>query len=159
MGIPNFSQAGRVLRLQLDRAIRGNTYVEFETGVRGVGLKPGDLITITYLKEGLDRQFFRLIRMAPGLNYRSILLTAQLHKDEWYVGGGGALGVIGGGRQPVVEAGLPRPLSGTSFDDEGFSQFDVEETPIETADGSYEVSLAVSFATPASPPRMRRRFR
>ena len=60
LGIPNFSQAGRVLRLQLDRAIRGNTYVEFETGVRGVGLKPGDLITITYLKEGLDRQLFRI---------------------------------------------------------------------------------------------------
>jgi hypothetical protein len=151
LGMPNFSQAGRILRLQLDRAIRGNTYVEFETGVRGVGLRPGDLITITYLKEGLDRQLFRIVRMAPSLNYRSIVLTAQLHKDEWYVGGGGALGVIGGGRQPVVEAGLPRPLSGTSFDDEGFSQFDVEETPIETADGSYEVSVAVSFATPRSP--------
>lgn len=151
LGIPNFSQAGRILRLQLDRAIRGNTYVEFETGVRGVGLKPGDLITITYLKEGLDRQPFRIVRMAPGLNYRSILLTAQFHKDEWYVGGGGSLGVIGGGRQPSVEAGLPRPLSGSSFDDEGFSQFDIEETPIETADGSYEVSLSVSFATPTSP--------
>ena len=39
LGLPNFSQAGRVLRLQLDRAIRGNTFVEFETGVRGIGLK------------------------------------------------------------------------------------------------------------------------
>ena len=102
LGIPNFSQAGRVLRLQLDRAIRGNTYVEFETGVRGVGLKPGDLITLTYLKEGLDRQLFRIVRMAPGLNYRSILITAQVHNDEWYVGGGGAFGVIGGGRQPSL---------------------------------------------------------
>ena len=37
LGLPNFSQAGRVLRLQLDRAIRGNTFVEFETGVRGSG--------------------------------------------------------------------------------------------------------------------------
>ena len=40
---------------------------------------------------------------------------------------------------------------GTSLDDEGYSQFDIEETPIETADGSYEVSLAVSFRTPRSP--------
>ncbi len=31
LGLPNFSQAGRVLRLQLDKAIRANTFVEFET--------------------------------------------------------------------------------------------------------------------------------
>jgi hypothetical protein len=97
-------------------------------------LKPGDLITITYAKEGLDRQLFRVIRMAPGLNYRSILITAQLHNDEWYIGGGGSLGVIGGGRQPAVETGLPRPITGTVIDDEGYSQFEVAETPIETAD-------------------------
>ena len=82
LGLPNFSQAGRVLRLQLDKAIRGNTYVEFETGVRGIGLKPGDLITITYAKEGFDRQLFRIVRMAPGLNYRSIVITGQIHSDE-----------------------------------------------------------------------------
>ncbi|HYP06756.1 MAG TPA: hypothetical protein VER03_11045, partial [Bryobacteraceae bacterium] len=108
-------------------------------------------ITISYAKEGLDRQMFRVIRMSPGLNYRSIVITAQVHNDEWYVGGGGELGVIGGGRQPSVEAGLPRPLVGTAVDDEGYSQFEVEESPIETADGSYEVSLSVKFATPARP--------
>lgn len=151
LGLPNFSQAGRVVRLQLDKAIRGNTYIEFETGVRGIGLKPGDLITVSYAKEGLQRQLFRVVRMAPGLNYRSLVITAQFHNDDWYVGGGGSLGLIGGGRQPTVEAGLPRPLSGTSLDDEGYSQFDVEETPIETADGSYEVALSVSYATPSLP--------
>ena len=119
--------------------------------MRGIGLKPGDLITITYAKEGFERQLFRVVRMAPGLNYRSILITAQLHNDEWYVGGDGSLGVIGGGRQPSIEAGVPRPLAGTSLDDEGYSQFDIEETPVETADGSYEVSLAVSFAPPVTP--------
>ena len=151
LGLPNFSQAGRVLRLQLDRAIRGNTFVEFETGVRGIGLRPGDLITLTYFKEGLVRQLFRIVRMAPGLNYRSISITAQVHNDEWYTGSGASLGVIGGGRQPSVESGLPRPLAGTQFDDEGFPQFEIMETPIETADGSYEVSLSVSFGQPVSP--------
>jgi len=151
LGIPNFSQAGRIVRLQLDKAIRGNTFIEFETGVRGIGLKPGDLITVTYAKEGLERQVFRVLRIAPGLNYRSLLISAQIHNDEWYVGGGGSLGVIGGGRQPSIETGIPRPLSGTVLDDEGYSQFEVEETPIETADGSYEVSLSVAFATPKRP--------
>ena len=50
------------------------------------------------------------------------------------------------GRVRTAET-LGRP----SLDDEGYSQFDIEETPIETADGSYEVSLSVAFATPSSP--------
>ena len=50
LGLPNFDQAARMLQLQLDKALSGSTFVEFETTVRGVGLKPGDLITVTYLK-------------------------------------------------------------------------------------------------------------
>ena len=153
LGLPNFSQAGRVLRLQLDKSIRGNTYLEFETGVRGIGLKPGDLITVTYAKEGLERRLFRIVRLAPSLNFRSMLIVAQIHDDVWYTGGDGSLGVIGGGRQPAAETGLPRPLAGSSLDEEGFPQFDVEEHRIETADGAYEVDLSVKFATPAKPSR------
>ena len=56
------------------------------------------------------------------------------------------MGVIGGGTAArLLRRDSHRPLAGTSFDDEGYSQFDVEETPIETADGSYEVSLSVSL--------------
>ena len=51
--------------------------MEFGTSVRGFGLVPGDLIAITYEKEGLARQPFRIISVAPGLNYRTALITAQ----------------------------------------------------------------------------------
>ncbi len=66
LGIPNFHQAARIIQLQLDKSLRGNTYVQFETSVRGVGLKPGDLITLTYLKEGLLRQPFRIKSVVSG---------------------------------------------------------------------------------------------
>jgi Putative phage tail protein len=56
LGLPNFDQATRVLDLQLAKSTVGSTLVEFETTVRGVDLVPGDLITVTYLKEGLQRQ-------------------------------------------------------------------------------------------------------
>ena len=36
VGIPNFDQAARILKLNLDRSVRGNTYVEFETQRQGV---------------------------------------------------------------------------------------------------------------------------
>ena len=55
LGLPNFDQASRILRLQLNKSIEGNLYTEFATSVRGFGLMPGDLIAITYEKEGLTR--------------------------------------------------------------------------------------------------------
>ena len=70
VGLPNFDQAARILKLNLDRSVRGNTYIEFETSVKAFGIRPGDLITVTYLKEGLTRQLFRVLKIAPGTNHR-----------------------------------------------------------------------------------------
>jgi hypothetical protein len=35
------------------------------------GVSPGDLITVTYLKEGFIRQPFRVLRISPATNYRT----------------------------------------------------------------------------------------
>ena len=58
LGLPNFDQAARMLQLQLSKSLAGNVFAEFQTTVKGIGVTPGDLITITYLKEGLERQPF-----------------------------------------------------------------------------------------------------
>src|ERR1700728_941966 len=55
VGISTFSQASRMLLLGLNRAIEGNHFIQFETSVKALGLLPGDLITITYPKENLQR--------------------------------------------------------------------------------------------------------
>ena len=89
LGIPNFDQAARMLKLNLDRSVRGNTYVEFETSVRAFGIRPGDLITVTYLKEGFNRQSFRVLKIAPGTNHRTSTITAQIHDDSWYADSNG----------------------------------------------------------------------
>ncbi|HYP14617.1 MAG TPA: phage tail protein [Bryobacteraceae bacterium] len=147
LGVPNFNQAGRILRLALDKGIRGNTFVDFETGPCGIGLKPGDLITITYLKEGFERQAFRIMRVAPGSSYQTIAITAQIHHDLWYTSDGGETGLVGGGRQPSVEAGIPRPLTGSVIDDDGVTQFGIEE--IQSGGDARTVDLSVSFSVPS----------
>ena len=115
-------------------------------------MKAGDLITVTYAKEGFDRQMFRVVRISPGLNYRASVITAQFHDDVWYVGtGDGDLGVIGGGRQPGYDLGLPRPLVGSTVDANGDSQFGVAEQEQQSSDGSYNVSVEVSFSSPGVP--------
>ncbi|MBC8164667.1 MAG: hypothetical protein H7Y20_02210, partial [Bryobacteraceae bacterium] len=148
LGIPNFNQAARVVRLALDRSIRGNTYVEFETGLRSIGLKPGDLITFSYAREGLSREMFRIIRISPDLNYSTAKITAQAHKDEWYAG---EAGLTGGGRQPSLTVGLPRPLVGVLLDENGDSQFGIEESYRENTDETWNADLSVSFSPPPKP--------
>lgn len=151
LGIPNFNQAARIVRFNLDKSVQGNTYVEFETTVRGFGLKPGDLITVTYLKEGFSRQPFRILRIAPGPNYRTALIIAQIHHDEWYGDDADVTGSRGGRRQQGAGVGLPRPLGGSVLDAEGNPRFEITEKYTESTDGRTEISLEVGFRAPAQP--------
>lgn len=146
LGLPNYDQATRAAKLALNKFIRGNLYVEFGTSVRGFGLLPGDIIAITYSKEGLVRQPFRIIKVAPGLNFQTAVVTAQLHDDGWY-DGTGASG-SGSRRQPQFGVGLPRPLLGAALDSNGTPQLSIVESAKESADGSFAVGLSIGFAPP-----------
>jgi hypothetical protein len=151
LGIPNYDQAARILKFNLDRAIRGNTYVQFQTSVKALGIQPGDLITLTYLKEGFTQQPFRVIKIAPDLNYRTALITAQIHDDAWYDDTNGQVpGNSGARRQPGSEVGLPRPLMGTVVDANGNVQFGVTEATLQAADGSTAVEVTVAFSAPST---------
>ena len=150
LGIPNFDQATRILQLQLNKSIDGYQLIDFETTVKGIGIAPGDLITITYLKEGLERQPFRVIKLTPGRNYQTLQVTAQWHDDAWY-SSTGAPGTAGSRRQSWAGAGIPLPLVGTVLDANGIEQFGITETTIESSDGSFMVQLSVAYTAPAAP--------
>jgi hypothetical protein len=111
LGMGNIGQAIRALRLHLRKSVQGNLFVSFQTGARGIGLRPGDLITISYARHGFERQLFRVIALSPEENYRGMTITAQIHRDSWYDFGIGDWD----GRaesQPDQERLLPRALSG-----------------------------------------------
>ncbi len=152
LGLPNFDQAARIVKFHLDKSVEGNVYAEFETSVKGFGLRPGDLITLTYLKEGFDRQPFRILKVAPGANYGRVLITAQIHRDEWYrddnLSEGGTTGVR---RRRSGEVRLPRSLGGLVVDEHGAQQFEIRERFVEEADGQAALALEVGFAAPRRP--------
>jgi hypothetical protein len=150
LGVPNFHQAARVVRLLLDKAIDGNEYIEFETSVRAVGLRPGDLIAVTYLKEGFDRQPFRIVKIEPGLNFGRAMITAQIHRDSWYRDDITEEN-SGAGRQRPSDVGIPRPLVGAVIDEYGEAQFAITEHSVESTDGVSRVTLEAGFITPARP--------
>ena len=117
--------------------------------MKGIGIAPGDLISVTYLKEGLTRQPFRVVKIAPGQNYQTVQITAQWHDDEWYTTGGA--NATGGGIYATNRGGLPRPLVGSVVDTNGIEQFGITESAIASGDGSFTVQLAVAFTPPSLP--------
>lgn len=148
MGVGNFDQALRVVRLALNRSLDGNLFIEFETSMKGLGIRPGDLISVTYLKEGFERQLFRVVKISPRTNYRTALITAQIHEEEWYTGA--VLNHGGRRRRGRAEIGIPRPLTGTVLDEDGNPRFGVTESATTETDGSANVDLTVEFAAPST---------
>jgi hypothetical protein len=150
LGLANFDQASRVTKLHLLKSVRGNVYLEIMTSVKALGVQPGDLVTVSYAKEGLDRQLFRVLRLTPGQNFRTVQLTLQWHDESWYVQTAGK-GMESSGRQPRYELGLPRPLIGTVLDEDGNPQLGVVETYTEETDGRARTELSVDFYEPRKP--------
>ncbi|HVW08250.1 MAG TPA: phage tail protein [Bryobacteraceae bacterium] len=148
MGISNFSQASRMLLLGLNRGVQGNQFVEFETSVKALGLMPGDLITVTYLKENLQRTAFRVQKIRPGASFRTAIITAQLHNDLWY--SDTVSSIIGGrGWQAGQRGGLPAPVAGTILDSNGILQLGITEAEVAGSDNSTNLELTVAFTAPS----------
>jgi hypothetical protein len=150
LGLPNFDQAARIADLQLRRLVEGNTYVEFQSSVRALHLRPGDLITLTYQKEGFQRQPFRIVSVSPELNFRTARITGQIHSESWYDESQGGSSRVAR-RQPSSEVGVPRPLIGSVVGPDGEPEFEIVESLAENSDGSATVKLAVGFRAPAKP--------
>jgi hypothetical protein len=149
MGLPNYDQAARILKFNLDKSVRGNTYIEFETSVKAFGIRPGDLITLTYLKEGLNRQPLRVLKISPATNYRTSTIKAQIHDDAWYSDTNGQVTSPGGVTRGNAGVGVARPLIGAVLDENGDVQFGVVESTAASSDGTVETSVSVSFVPPA----------
>jgi hypothetical protein len=150
LGIPNYDQAARISQFTLDKAIGGNTYITFDTNVKALGLRPGDIITVTYLKEGFERQPFRITKIAPGVNYRITTITAQVEQDEWYVDTNGQIPGAAASLQPGSGVGVPRPLLGNIVDASGNPEYQIVESSSNSSDGGVDEELTVGFLAPST---------
>lgn len=148
IGVANMDQALRLVQLNLRKSVDGNLFVEFETSVKAFGLKPGDLITLTYLKEGFDRKMFRVLRVAPRVNYRTVLIAAQAHEDSWYTLT--APNTPGERRPAGDDSRTPLPLTGRTVGVDGETQFEISESYVTGADGSAPIQLKIQFNPPTS---------
>jgi hypothetical protein len=146
LGLPHFDQAARILRLQIEKNVRGNQYAEFETSVQSFGLRPGDIISLTHMKEGLNRSLFRVLKVTAGLNFESARITAQRHEEEWYERAAGEK--IAGGTEGLRNGGVPFSLAGKSTLPGGGEEFEISETG---GAGENGAEIVVRFTPPAKP--------
>ncbi len=149
LGVPNYDQAIRISYLFLTKSVNGNTYVDFQTSVKSINLSPGDIIALTYAREGFSRQPFRIVRIAPGANYRQALITGQWHDDDWY--SASAAAGAGSGRQAIANITAPRPLIGTVLNADGSTSLGITESLTVDTDGSNSVQLMAAFTVPNTP--------
>ncbi len=154
LGLPNYNQASRVLLRQLDKMTKGNLFVEFQASFQAIKIRPGDIITVTYVKDGFDRVPFRVTKVAPSLNYQLVTILAQIHNDDWYSDNLATLEAAG--RQPSSQVQIPRPLLGliARLDRTGFAEafdFEIEQEIQANQDGSATDTIAVSFSEPVKP--------
>lgn len=147
LGLPHFDQAARVTRFHLMKSIEGNRYVEFETGPQALGLRPGDLIALTYVREGQERDLFRIVSLTPRENFTTTRIVAQKHSDEWYELLAGGSAEVQDRRRQNGRWGLsPRPVTGVALDEAGRALFGIEA---ELADGTgSRVLLKVKYTMP-----------
>jgi hypothetical protein len=151
LGLPNYDQATHIVALCLKKSIEGNLYIEFETSVRALGIKPGDIIAVTYAREGMQRTPFRVVKVVPGQNYRTALIRAQLHDDSWYTDTTN-LAVPGATPQSSYRVGVPRPILGTTVDSFGTLEFGISESSTQAQDGTMSLLATIACAVPPALP-------
>ena len=150
-GIPNFDQAARIAKFHLDKSVKGNTFVEYETSVKALGQQVGQIIALSYAREGWTDQLFRLLKIAPQQNYRTVRITAQIHDDAWYTDTNGVFTGVGRHpRQPRRNPRPPNPLLGTVPRGDGDMDWGLSEKKSSETDGTAVIDLAAAFAVPRS---------
>ncbi len=147
LGVASKSQAERVLSKELLRGVDGNLYAEFSTTVKGLGIRPGDIIAVTSSTYELTRAPFRVLRLSPGLNFETLVVLAQAHDDGWY-GPGKAVSSSSAGWPSSVNSGTPFPIAGYTFSAEDGHAFNVLESSAPLTDGGANELLVVQFRPP-----------
>jgi hypothetical protein len=147
LGIPTQSQAERVLSKELARTVDGNLFAEFSTTVKGLGMQPGDIITLTSGDYELARAPFRVLRLSPGLNFETVSVLAQTHDDSWY-GQGTAVSSSSTGWPSAVNSGTPLPIAGYTYSADNGHMLDILESSAPLADGGENELLVVRFRPP-----------
>ena len=154
LGLPNFNQATRILLRQLDKSTAGNQFVQFQTSFRALKVRPGDIITLTYVRENFQRTPFRVLKISPSINFEFVTILAQAHDDDWYSDDPSVL--QNSGRQPSTQISIPRPLLGTVAHDDSsgaieYFDFALSDSVYSQQDGSAIDSISVGFVLPSRP--------
>ncbi len=146
VGVPNFPQAQRICQTWLNKAISGNVFLELQTTMKGLHIRPGDLISVSHVRYGFDRTLFRVIDTEVSPDLHQVSIVAQLHQDHWY----SDQASIRYDRTRIYawRNSSARAVCGTIISD-GQIQFNASEKLAVDSEGSRSVLLTIPFVRPS----------
>ena len=147
LGVPNQLQAQRVCQSWLNKSLAGNVFMELRTSFRGMHIRPGDLVAVTFAKYGLDRALFRVLEVELDSLLRWVRVTGQLHQDYWY--SDSAETRYDTLRRYAWNNSRPRSVVGTTVVS-GKVEFAPSEALLVREDGTRAAALTIPFVKPGS---------
>jgi hypothetical protein len=144
-GVPNFPQAQRICQTALNKSIAGNVFIQFRTSIRGVHIRPGDLIAVSYSRYGFDRTLFRVLEFHLSSRLDEMEIIAQLHQDHWYSDDPTAR--YDRSRIYAWSSASSRAICGTVVD-QGALRFDASESLAIDDSGAQRCRLHIPFRRP-----------
>jgi hypothetical protein len=174
-GVTTFDQARRALQTYLAEQGRGNTrnsadgrpigsatgtiWIEFETSAKGLHLRNGHIIGVSFQRLGWVRQAFRVMQISPRDGMARIGIRAMLHRDVHYTD------AFGQGRDPrnpqnfrnrlprpsyAWSPGVAQPPSGDGLYGPTEYSFDLQAVYQTQASGEAAAKLNVAGILPAN---------
>ncbi len=144
-GVPNFPQAQRICQTALNKSIAGNVFIQFRTSIRGIHVRPGDLIAVNYSRYGFERTIFRVLEFQLSSRLDEMEITAQLHQDHWYSDDPSAR--YDRSRIYSWSSASVRAICGTLVD-QGRIRFDASESLATDNSGAQRCLLRIPFRRP-----------
>ena len=87
----------------------GTLAFEFETSVKAVHLKLGQICRLSYQQYGIVNWLFRVTKIQPATNFETVKISGTYHNDTWY------LDSFGQGGTPKFRPGFRNRLERPSF--------------------------------------------
>ena len=152
-------------RMSMDGQTIGDTNgsigIQFQTSFRGLGLKVGDLVLVSYQQRGIGYPtpwLFRIYGIQPGMNARLIQITAWYHNDAWYVD---EFGQTGAPLYRHPQSGPARPafgwcpfgqlpVVGDAIYPQGYASFSLAEYGSLGADGTAIETIGIGGRFPVN---------
>ncbi len=167
IGINSYNAANRMAKQILDEHLRGNPlgntngtdFWAWETSVKGLRLKLGQIIRVSDTRAGLSNALMRITAIQPSRDFQTLRIEAHAHNDDWYLDSNGQAAdplATGRRRDLLARPAFPwrpntqQPISGDAYFPATDLNFGLRSSVETSADGTPITKLRILGQLPVN---------